>query len=73
MTHANHEAFARAPLRHQWNAWQRRQHGLVRLAVLAATAAVVLLTLWILGALGLAAGWLGLGWPALESPLGRVA
>ncbi len=57
----------------QWNAWQRRQHGLVRVALLAATAGVVLLTLWVLGALGLAVGWLGLDWPALDSPLGRLA
>ncbi len=57
----------------QWNAWQHRQHGLVRLALLAATAGVVLLTLWILGAFGLAAGLLGLDWPALDSPLGRLA
>lgn len=57
----------------RWNAWQRRQHGLVRLALLAATAAVVLLTLWILGALGFAAGLLGLDWPVLDSPLGPFA
>lgn len=57
----------------RWNAWQHRQHGLVRLAVLAATAGVVLLTLWVLGALGFAAGWLGLDWPTLDSPLGVFA
>lgn len=57
----------------RWNAWQRRQHGLVRLALLTATASVVLLTLWILGALGLVAGWLGLDWPVLDSPLGPLA
>ncbi len=57
----------------QWNAWQRRQHGLVRFALLAATAGVVLLTLWVLGALGIAAGLLGLDWPTLDSPLGRLA
>lgn len=57
----------------QWNAWQRRQHGLVRLALLAATAGVVLLTLWVLGALAFAAGLLGLDWPVLDSPLGRLA
>lgn len=57
----------------RWNAWQHRQHGLVRLAVLAATAGVVMLTLWVLGAFGLAAGWLGLDWPVLDSPLGAFA
>ncbi|MGH4011571.1 MAG: TIGR02611 family protein [Pseudonocardiaceae bacterium] len=57
----------------RWNAWQRRQHGPVRVALLAATAGLVLLTLWILGALGFAARLLGLDWPLLDSPLGPLA
>ncbi|GAB2661326.1 TIGR02611 family protein [Saccharopolyspora gloriosae] len=53
----------------RWNAWQRRQHGAVRLLLLAATGAVVLGTLWLLGALALGAGWLGLDLPWLASPI----
>lgn len=57
----------------RWNAWQRRQHGLLRLALLLATTAVVMLTLWLLGAFEFAATWLGLDWRALDSPLGPLA
>lgn len=53
-----------------WSAWLGRQSLLVKLLVATATAAVVLLTLWLLGALGMVAGWVGLdGWTWLRSPL----
>lgn len=53
----------------QWNAWLSRQRPLVKVAVWTATAAVVIVTLWLLGAYGLVAGWLGLDWPWVESPI----
>ena len=53
-----------------WTDWLRRQSVPVRLAVLALTGLVVLATLWLLGALYLVAGWVGLdGWTWLRSPL----
>ena len=53
----------------RWNAWQRRQHVVVRLLLLAATGAVVLVTLWLLDVLGLVGDWLGWDAPWLDSPL----
>lgn len=53
----------------RWNAWQKGQHWVVRLALLAATGAVVLVTLWLLDVLGLTADFLGLDLPWLDSPL----
>jgi uncharacterized protein (TIGR02611 family) len=52
-----------------WTRWLRRQHLLVRLAVYAVTAAVVLATLWLLNALALAGGWIGIHWAWLRSPI----
>lgn len=52
-----------------WNAWIGRQHGAVRAAVWTATAAVVVLTLWLLDAYGLVGGWIGLEWGWLSSPI----
>lgn len=53
-----------------WTAWLGRQSTVVRLLVLAATGLIVLATLWLLGALHLVAGWVGLGgWTWLRSPL----
>lgn len=53
-----------------WTAWLRRQTLAVRLAVLAATGLIVLATLYLLGALYLVTGWVGLGgWTWLQSPL----
>lgn len=53
-----------------WTDWLGRQSVPVRLAVLALTGLIVLATLWLLGALYLVAGWVGLdGWTWLRSPL----
>lgn len=52
-----------------WTAWLGRQHWSVKLLVLAATGAIVVLTLWLLNAFALVAGWFGIEWPWLASPL----
>ena len=52
-----------------WTRWLGRQAWPVKLLVLAATAAVVLLTLWLLDMFGLVAGWIGVDWTWLQSPL----
>ncbi|HKR49650.1 MAG TPA: TIGR02611 family protein [Pseudonocardiaceae bacterium] len=52
-----------------WTEWMRRQSLVVRLAVLALTGAIVLVTLWLLNAFGLVAGWIGLPWDWVRSPL----
>lgn len=52
-----------------WTHWLGRQPLLVRLAVLGLTGLVVLTTLWLMNALYLVAGWVGLGsWTWLQSP-----
>jgi uncharacterized protein (TIGR02611 family) len=53
-----------------WTRWLGRQSVAVRLGVLAATGLVVLATLYLLNAMYLVAGWVGLGeWTWLQSPL----
>lgn len=52
-----------------WTDWLRSQRPLVRLAVITLTCVVVLATLWLVGAFGLVAGWVGLHWDWLRSPL----
>ena len=52
-----------------WMDWTRQQSPVVRLGVLALTGAIVLATLWLVGAFGLVAGWVGLQWDWLRSPL----
>jgi uncharacterized protein (TIGR02611 family) len=53
-----------------WTDWLKRQHWTVQLLVLALTGAIVLATLWLLGALWLVAGWVGLDhWTWLQSPI----
>lgn len=54
----------------RWDAWQRGRHPAVRLLLLAGTGAVVLGTVWLLGALEFGAGLIGLDLPWLASPLG---
>lgn len=49
--------------------WFSQQSMLVRAVGVLLTTAVVLATLWVLGAFGLVGGWLGLDWRWLESPL----
>lgn len=53
-----------------WNEWLKRQHPVVKLAVLGLTGLIVLVTLWLLNAFGLVAGWFGIHWGWLRSPLG---
>ncbi|CAN5461312.1 TIGR02611 family protein [soil metagenome] len=50
-------------------AWFGRQGRWVQVLGVAFTAAVVVTTLWLFGALGWVAGVIGLGWPWLRSPL----
>jgi uncharacterized protein (TIGR02611 family) len=52
-----------------WTAWLRRQRPTVRAAVIAGTGIVVLVTLWLVNVLGLIAGWTGLQWDWVRSPL----
>ncbi|MEU4806963.1 TIGR02611 family protein [Actinosynnema sp. NPDC023587] len=52
-----------------WVAWLKRQNLLVKTLVLAATALVVAVTCWLLGAFALVGGWFGLDWPWLDSPI----
>lgn len=52
-----------------WTDWLGRQNLVVKLLVLAATGLIVLATLWLLNALYLVAGWVGLEeWTWLRSP-----
>jgi uncharacterized protein (TIGR02611 family) len=53
-----------------WTEWLGRQNLFVKLLVLAATGLIVLATLWLLNALYLVAGWVGLDeWTWLKSPI----
>ncbi|MEU6155816.1 TIGR02611 family protein [Actinosynnema sp. NPDC047251] len=52
-----------------WVEWLKRQNLLVKALVLAATALVVAVTCWLLGAFALVGGWFGLDWPWLQSPI----
>ncbi|SIR87047.1 TIGR02611 family protein [Williamsia sterculiae] len=60
--------FARAKY-DAWMEWVKRQHWTVKLLLGLATFAIVLLTLWLLNALHLVAGWVGLDWAWLQSPI----
>jgi len=51
-----------------WSAWLKRQSPVVRIAVLAATGLVVLMTLWLLNMFGLLAGLLNISGDWLYSP-----
>lgn len=51
-----------------WTTWLKRQHPAFRIAVLAATGAVVLLTLWLLNVFGLIGGWVNTPVDWLRSP-----
>lgn len=53
----------------RWVAWLGRQSWPVKLLVLAGTCLVVLAMLWLFGALHLVAGWIGLDWTWLRSPI----
>ena len=49
--------------------WLKKQHWSVQLLFGVFTFAIVLATLWILGALKLAGGWVGIEWSWLQSPI----
>lgn len=51
-----------------WTAWLGRQRWWAKVLVLVGTAAVVLLTLWLLNTFALVGGWVGLKWTWLRSP-----
>ncbi len=50
--------------------WFGRQHIAVKALSALFTAVVVIVTLWLFGAVGLVAGWVGIDWPWLASPIG---
>ena len=52
-----------------WNAWVKRQHWSVKTATFILTAAVVVLTVWLINGYGLINDWFGLGQDWLQSPL----
>ena len=52
-----------------WTAWLRRQRPVVRLVVILATGIFVLVTLWLVNVFGLVAGWVGLHWDWVRSPM----
>ncbi len=51
-------------------AWFTRQHIAVKALSALFTAAIVVITLWLFGAVGLVAGWVGIDWAWLKSPIG---
>ena len=51
-------------------AWFARQHIAVKALSALFTAAFVVITLWLFGAVGLVAGWAGSDWAWLKSPIG---
>lgn len=51
-------------------AWFTRQHIAVKALSALFTAAFVVITLWLFGAVGLVAGWVGIDWAWLKSPIG---
>ncbi|GAA4862380.1 TIGR02611 family protein [Actinomycetospora straminea] len=54
----------------RWMAWVSRQHVVVKALLALLTCAIVLATLWLLGAFGLVAELVGLGhWTWLQSPI----
>lgn len=69
---------ARVVLRYTWRryqawvAWLGRQSPTSRLAVGAAFLLLVAVCTWLVGAFAAVAGWVGIDWSWLESPLGRI-
>lgn len=52
-----------------WTAWLRRQRPVVRLAVVGGTGVFVLATLWLVNVFGVVAGWVGVQWDWVRSPM----
>jgi len=59
--------FARSRYR-RWVHWLERQHGVIKVTVMAFTGLVVAATLWVLGVFALVGGWFGVHHPWLASP-----
>jgi uncharacterized protein (TIGR02611 family) len=53
----------------KWMDWVKEQHWSVQALLGLLTCAIVLATLWLFGALALAAGWVGIDWSWLQSPV----
>ena len=51
-------------------AWFGRQHIAVKALSALLTAAFVIASLWLFGALALVGGWVGIDWSWLKSPIG---
>ena len=51
-----------------WSGWLGRRHWVIRLLAILFTAAIVLATLWVLGAFALVGRWFGVHWAWLSSP-----
>ncbi|WP_344130328.1 TIGR02611 family protein [Saccharopolyspora halophila] len=54
---------------HRWTRWLGRQHLATKLAIMATTGMIVLVTLWLLGIFDTFGEWVGLRWSWLASPL----
>lgn len=52
-----------------WTDWVKSQNKYVKAAIWLATAAVVIVTIWLLNGYGLINSWLNLGWDWVKSPL----
>jgi uncharacterized protein (TIGR02611 family) len=52
-----------------WTEWLRQRPPVVRLTMIAPMGAIILVTLWLMNAFGLVAGWVGLQWDWVRSPL----
>jgi uncharacterized protein (TIGR02611 family) len=52
-----------------WLEWMKKQHWTVQALFGLFTFAIVLFSLWLFGALELAAGWVGIEWSWLPSPI----
>lgn len=53
----------------QWMDWVKQQHWSVQALLGLLTCAIVIVTLWLFGAFALAAGWVGIDWAWLQSPI----
>jgi uncharacterized protein (TIGR02611 family) len=52
-----------------WTRWLARRHWSIKLLVFAGTAAIMLVTLWVLGTFALVAAWFDVDWAWVRSPL----
>lgn len=52
-----------------WTDWVKRQNRVFKTSIWLATAAIVVITIWLLNGYGLINSWLNLGWDWVTSPL----